>query len=111
MAEIPADERSFTIAEFCAIERISLATYYKMQRDGVGPKELAIPGTKVKRITTMARHEWHKRMEKLGQSKAAQLERARRSKQMSVLGKIAIASELHPTNKRKAKKRALEAAE
>ena len=32
-------ERAMTIKQFCAIENISKATYYKMRRAGFGPEE------------------------------------------------------------------------
>ena len=35
-----ADERSYTIKEFCAVEQISKFTYFKMREAGLGPREL-----------------------------------------------------------------------
>jgi hypothetical protein len=61
-------ERSLTVKEFCALERMSPSAYYKMRREGHGPAELHIPGIELTTITATARREWHERMVELGQT-------------------------------------------
>ena len=53
---------SATIAEFCRAERISRATYYGLQKRGIGPDEFVIPGTKIKRVTDESAAAWRTRM-------------------------------------------------
>ncbi len=68
-----ADERSYTIREFCEAERISASTYHKWRRDGRGPRELRIPGSPIVRITARARAEWQRRMEEVNDREAPKL--------------------------------------
>jgi hypothetical protein len=86
------DEQSTTIPQFCLLEDISAATYFKMQREGHGPRELRIPGTNVVRITARARREWHERLENLPENEAIKAERSART---SRAGKLAAQSPLH----------------
>src|SRR5688500_3982935 len=44
--------RSLTRQEFCAIERMSLTTYAKLQKAGLGPDEVRFPGLSFVRITS-----------------------------------------------------------
>lgn len=99
--DVPVEDRGYTILEFCAVERFSPPTYFKLRNMGFGPEEIVIPGTKLVRITADARRAWHARMHKLAQTKAAKLERERRSRQSIAAGKSAAASPKHNT-KRKA---------
>ena len=50
-----------TISEFCLIHRISEPLYYKIQRDGTGPRE-AIAGTR-NIITAQAARDWRQQRE------------------------------------------------
>ena len=86
---------SQTIKEFCRDEKISRCTFHKMQRLGLGPVELRIPGTNVVRITAMARREWHQRMAELAQHEAARIEQARRVELAREAGRAAARSALH----------------
>jgi hypothetical protein len=86
---------SLTVAEFCKLEHISLATYYKMKRAGFAPAEIRIPNTNVVRITQTARAAWHQRMQELQHSRAAKVEAKRRQKQTSAAGKLAAMSPRH----------------
>src|SRR5262245_23111926 len=54
-------EPSYTIREFCAAEGITTPTYYKLKRQGLGPKEMRL-GTAV-RISHRARGEWQRARE------------------------------------------------
>jgi hypothetical protein len=83
-------DRSLTIAEFCALERISKAAYYGLRGRGLRP-----PGTSIVRITAQARREWHARIGEAQKSQAAELEVARRSAQAAEAGRIAAQSPAH----------------
>ena len=89
------DGPSFLIPEFCNLENISLSTYHKLQRRGLGPQELRVPGSRLVRITLRARREWHARMAELAQQQAALLEQQRRVELARVKGKAAAQSPLH----------------
>jgi hypothetical protein len=69
--------RSETIQDFCDSEGMSLSLYYDLRRRGIGPKEMRAGG--FVRISPQAHLDWRQSMVKLGESKAAQLERAWRS--------------------------------
>ncbi|HEV7982423.1 MAG TPA: hypothetical protein VGP86_05960 [Xanthobacteraceae bacterium] len=88
-------ERALTIGDFCAAEHVSVATYYKMRRLGVGPCEERIPGTAIIRITPEARRAWHERLAEMRQSGEAKIEERRRSAHAAHAGKMAAASPLH----------------
>lgn len=94
------DGPSLTISEFCRLEALSSATYHKIQRAGTGPKTIAIPNTRVVRISAQARREWRERMAELSATEAAKLEARRRQEQASRAGKLAVASPAH-VSKRK----------
>jgi hypothetical protein len=72
------DDRSLTIAQFCALEQLSRASYFKLQRNGLGPVELRAPGCAFVRITPQARIDWHKKMAEAQASQQAKQERNRR---------------------------------
>jgi hypothetical protein len=84
----------------CAGERISLSSFYEMQRRGLGPELLEVLGTKIRRVTAEARAAWRVRMTKLAQSEAAQLEAQRRREIAAVAGRIAARSPLHISRRR-----------
>jgi len=90
-------DRSMTIPEFCALERISTASYVKMRKLGLGPEELRVPDMKMVRITPASRLEWHAKMAVIREQRATQLEseRRRRSEQASLAGKKGAASATH----------------
>ena len=88
-------ESSKTIKQFCQAENLSLSSYFKMRRLGHGPRELHVPGTEIIRITPDAHREWREMLEELGQTKAADLERQRRSAQRRAAGASAAASPRH----------------
>jgi len=63
-----------TVAEWCKARHLSRSTYHKLKNLGRGPKELEIPGTRIKRITPEADAEWEARMAELAKSETARLE-------------------------------------
>lgn len=84
-----------TITEFCAKKRISKASWYELEKRGLAPEVLEIPGTRIRRITAAAEAAWDARMVELMQSKAAQLEAERRRAQAAEAGRIAAQSPRH----------------
>jgi hypothetical protein len=55
---LDADE-SLTINEFCAAEKICRATFYNLQREGLGPDTIMVGSRQ--RITAEARRLWHRK--------------------------------------------------
>jgi hypothetical protein len=95
------DERSLTVAEFCALERMSATTYHKLKKQGLAPQEVRFPGMAFVRVTAEARREWHRKIEALRKEQASALEEKRRSARMSELGKRAAQSAAHPCRKKR----------
>jgi hypothetical protein len=90
------DERSFSIREFCVVENISHASYYKMRSSGNGPKEMRLPGSSIIRISPEARKEWHRRLERLTLTSAAVArDSERRVSKAKRAGKKGAASPAH----------------
>jgi hypothetical protein len=86
---VPVDERSLSIPDFCACEQISLATFYKLRRLGLGPKESRF--LQCVRISPEARREWHENLQSAKAKRAAKIEYQRRMARI----KLAIASPNH----------------
>ncbi len=99
------EDRALTVAEFCALERMSLTTYHKLKKSGHGPDEVRFPGMSFVRITKEARAEWHAKIEEWRKSEAVALEQQRRSAEAKRKGKLAAESPLHPTRRKQAKKK------
>lgn len=95
------EDNSKTRAEFCAAERLSKSSFYKLKQLGLAPEEYAPPGMRMARITAVAHAAWRIRMAELAQSKAAMLEAKRRSAVAMIAAKAAIASPKHVSKKRK----------
>jgi predicted DNA-binding transcriptional regulator AlpA len=104
--EVPIEERSISIPEFCALEGMSTTTYYSLKKDGLAPREKRLPGRNWVRITPAARRGWHVLMEKKSKEKAEVLERERRVEQSKIAGKKAGASPKHICRRRRTKKMA-----
>jgi hypothetical protein len=96
------EEPSYTLGEFCEIERMSRSTYHKIKRAGRGPSETRVPGMTLIRITAAARREWHAKIEAWGHDQEAALEAQRRSEAASRAGKLAAASPLHVSKQKRA---------
>jgi hypothetical protein len=84
-----------TVAEWCKARHLSRSTYHKLKNLGRGPKELEIPGTRIKRITPEADAEWETRMAELAKTETARLEAERRRELAIVAGQIAAESPRH----------------
>lgn len=98
-AEFETAKPPHTIAAFCALERISPATYFAVRRKGLGPKERRIPGTRIVRITEEARLEWHRQISAREDELAADLERRRA--QAAEAGRRSAASPHHVSRRRR----------
>jgi hypothetical protein len=77
LAALFAEERSYSIDGFCEVEDISKSSYNQLQKLGLGPREMRIPGTRIIRITAEARREWKARMAELSETEQVQLEAER----------------------------------
>jgi hypothetical protein len=84
-----------TVLEWCKARHLSRSTYHKLKNLGLGPKELEIPGTRIKRITPVADAEWEARMAELAKSETARLEAERRRELATIAGQIAAESPRH----------------
>ena len=87
---------SETIAEWCAIEKMSKAALYDLKRRNpdLAPKMIEIPGTRIVRV--IESHEaWRARVAEAMKSKTAQLEVERRRELAATAGRIAATSPLH----------------
>ena len=57
----PTPAASYSIKEFCEAHGISLSTYFKLQREGLGPKEMQVLGRKM--ISLEAAAAWRRSRE------------------------------------------------
>ena len=57
----PPPGASLTIAEFCASEKISRSLFYKLVRQGEGPRMMHVGSHK--RISAAALHDWRRERE------------------------------------------------
>jgi hypothetical protein len=89
--------RSLTRQEFCFKKHVSLSTFHKLKREGLGPKQDYLG-----RISPEAEDAWDQLMASLAESKAAKLEAERRRAQTTQAGKIAAASPLHHCRRKQA---------
>jgi hypothetical protein len=103
MPDLP--EPSFTIDEFCAIERICRTKYNALREKGLAPDELRLPGRTI-RITAAARAAWHKKMLAWGKSPAAKREAKQRTAHAQTIGRLAVQSPKHNSKKRRRAKAA-----
>jgi hypothetical protein len=104
MMSIEHIENSLTIAQFCEIEQICKASFYKLRRQGLAPVETRILGTV--RISAQARRDWHAMLAARQQSEAAGREAARKRELASRAGQAAIASPKHVNRTGRRKRRA-----
>src|SRR4029077_14232362 len=77
---------SKTIPQFCEAENLSAPSYFKIQRLGLGPDEMRVPGSEIVRIAATAHREWRERMAALSKTQQAELERQRRVAQRRAAG-------------------------
>jgi hypothetical protein len=94
--EIADDGPSHTIEQFCALENISKATFYKLD---IKPRVMTLPGTSALRITAASRRKWHDAIAKANDKASAELQRQheQRVERAAAAGKFGGA----PTGSRK----------
>jgi hypothetical protein len=90
---------SMTIREFCEAERMSPASYHRLQRGGKGPKTIELSTGFIRIIES--RESWHRRMTALAETRKAQREHERRRKQTAAAGKVGWAKGAHKAKPRK----------
>jgi hypothetical protein len=90
--------RSETIAHWCQVEKMSAATYHKLQRAGLGPKMVKIGGF----VRVIEAHsQWRARMTERGQQEAGRREEERRKELARRAGALAARSPLHVSKRRR----------
>jgi hypothetical protein len=97
------------IREFCNVEKFSIAFFYELERRGLGPLMLDVPGTRFRRVVE-SHESWRARMAALAKTEDAKLETERRRAQAAIAGKDAAASPRHVSKQRKSAERAPAAA-
>lgn len=97
---MPTDAQAFRITEFCLRNSISTATFHKLKRKGLGPREMNIDGAI--RISIEAEREWRAARENPTKAEAEQIARAAaaRVEKSRRIGKIGAASPKHPCRRR-----------
>jgi hypothetical protein len=100
-------ERPLSPKQFCVAENISLSTYHKLKRMGLGPNETNIHGTTVRRIFPKDHRKWRADNEKWSKSEEAKRERQRRLECAKAAGQKAAKSPMHvsKTGKRKGRRK------
>jgi hypothetical protein len=94
------EQQVFSVNEFCTRNRISLSTWWKLRREGRGPRTMQLGH--VSRITRDAELDWRREMEAHASTAKAKLERQRRSDYARQLGKAAAKSPSHISARRRA---------
>jgi hypothetical protein len=97
------------IREFCNVEKFSIAFFYELERRGLGPLMLDVPGTRFRRVVE-SHESWRARMAALAKTEDAKLETESRRAQAAFAGKVAAASPRNVSKQRKSAERAPAAA-
>jgi len=88
------------LPELCAVDRISLTTYFKMKKLGIGPRETHF--LDAIRVTPEDRRAWHRKLQKQHEKKSSQLAQERRNAMRRIAGRMAAASPRHVSKRRHA---------
>jgi hypothetical protein len=110
-ADMPATQPPMTIDGFCKAEGISRATFYALQRRGMGPQltEIIAPGEpginrgrglRLVRIAAESARAWREKIAQARASEAAELEIARAREQRVAAAKLAAQSPNHVSKNR-----------
>jgi hypothetical protein len=97
---VMAEPLAFTIREFCKAHGLGIASYYKLKRLGLGPREMLLAGNII-RISIEAAAEWRAAREN---PKAAEVKECarlaeQRQERSRKAAKRAIESPEHPANR------------
>jgi hypothetical protein len=99
MPEVEAlQPQAFSTAEFCERNKISLSTFFKLQRENRGPRLMKIGH--ISRISIEAERDWRRAMEAEAASEAARIEHQRRQEHAKRLGQLAAQSKHHISKRR-----------
>ncbi len=60
---------AFSVEDFCQAHAMSRFTFYRLQKNGRGPRVMRVDGRQ--RISVEAAADWRRQMEEAGQGKAA----------------------------------------
>jgi hypothetical protein len=90
-----------TLAQFCAGKGFSKAFFYELRKRGLAPDVVTYPGSRVIRITSAAEQKFDRRMAALARTKAAEIEAERRRAIAVTAAKIAAASPLHVSRRKR----------
>jgi hypothetical protein len=106
-ARLPSTDVPMAINDFCRVENISVSTFHKWQRLGIGPEVGRIPGMTLQRITPAAYKKWKKQRaaRQREQAPVIEQERAQRTAHARAAGQLAAASPKHISKQRKRGKR------
>jgi predicted DNA-binding transcriptional regulator AlpA len=96
------ERNAFSIPEFCARNGISAWTFYKLQREGRGPRTMDLGAI---RISRQAEVDWQREREMPGDAEARLIKRQQeaRHRQTRAAAKKSVASPRH-VSKRKARR-------
>jgi hypothetical protein len=100
----PRPDRALSIRDFCKVEAMSVSSFYKMRKLGVGPREEQVPGTTIIRITPEARRDWHAMLAARQATQAAKLESERRDAHSKTAARAAARSPNHISKRARAKR-------
>ena len=97
-----ADQQAFLIPVFCERNGISLAVYYRLQREGRGPRTMRL-GNSTIRITRQAELDWQRDREMPEDAEARLIKREQEAKRRRTIaaGKRSAASPKHISKRKK----------
>jgi hypothetical protein len=97
---VTAEPLAYTIAEFCQAHALGIASYYKLKRLGLAPREMKLAGNLI-RISAEAAAAWRKERENPKADEAKELARLaeQRQERSRKAAKKAIESPGHPANR------------
>jgi hypothetical protein len=92
-----------TIKQFCQLENISISTFKKMGRDGIGPHVSYVAGMTLRRITPESYREWKKVAAERERAAAPQIEAERlaRIERNKKAARLAVQSPRHVSKRRR----------
>ena len=84
----PLEPEMFTTAQVCELANISMSTYYKLRRAGLGPREWNFPKMKMVRVAKTEFLKWMEQLEALQNGADLRLEAQRRRASSAHAGRI-----------------------
>ncbi|MES2255044.1 MAG: hypothetical protein V4559_08385 [Pseudomonadota bacterium] len=100
------DQQAFLIPVFCERNGISLAVYYRLQREGRGPRVMRL-GTGTIRISKQAEADWQRAREMPDDAEARLIERQKAATRRRAIsaGKVSALSPKHVSKRQQKKNR------